>query len=194
MRGINQKKHKAAHAEGTLSLLPRPMAYKGTAHAWLRNLKGLDEKASWIDEPPLPDGPMVPKVPLSSIGCPACGHQQGTVQHELRGKLGFHQLTCQRCRQVTSTRMWRCACRILWFKCERQVPRRLIMKGTDEVASSSTGLKRKATNIYGMDKPMPKRRALNTGTCEFSSSNAPTRISLRPGSKLALKFPHLVQQ
>ena len=43
MRGINQKKHKFQHAEGTLELLPRPMAYKGTAHAWLRNLGKMEE-------------------------------------------------------------------------------------------------------------------------------------------------------
>ena len=169
------------------------MAYKGTAHAWFRNLRGLSERSSWIDEPPLPDGPSVPKVQLSAISCPKCHHLQGTEQHELRGKLGFHQLTCQRCRQVSSTRQWRCACRILWCKCERHVPRRLIKLGTDEVASSSTGLKRTAATIYGMDKPMPKRRLLNTGACEFSSSDVPNRISLRPGYKLALKFPHLVK-
>ena len=38
MRGINQKEHKGEHEAGILMLMPRPMAYKGTAHAWLRNL------------------------------------------------------------------------------------------------------------------------------------------------------------
>ena len=37
MRGINQKKHKAEYAAGTLMLTQIPMSYKGTAHAWLRN-------------------------------------------------------------------------------------------------------------------------------------------------------------
>ena len=40
MRGIIQKKHKLEHDEGNLKLLPRPMAYKGTAHAWLMNWAG----------------------------------------------------------------------------------------------------------------------------------------------------------
>ena len=43
MRGVNQKKHKMLHEEGHLKLIPRPMAYKGTAHAWLRNLGSLEQ-------------------------------------------------------------------------------------------------------------------------------------------------------
>ena len=43
MRGVNQKKHHLLHEEGHLKLIPRPMAYKGTAHAWLRNLGGVEQ-------------------------------------------------------------------------------------------------------------------------------------------------------
>ena len=50
MRVINQRKHKEAHDQGTLRLVRRPKAYKGTAHAWLRNLKGIESQACWATE------------------------------------------------------------------------------------------------------------------------------------------------
>ena len=38
MRGVSQKKHKILHEQGDLKLQVRPMAYKGTAIAWMRRL------------------------------------------------------------------------------------------------------------------------------------------------------------
>ena len=61
MRGINQKKHKAEHDAGMLKLIPRPMAYKGMAHAWLRNLGRLDEYDDWTAKPSKPDAAEVQK-------------------------------------------------------------------------------------------------------------------------------------
>ena len=34
LKGIYQKKHRIAHEEGTLCMLPMPLAYKGSAEAW----------------------------------------------------------------------------------------------------------------------------------------------------------------
>ena len=34
LKGMYQKKHRIAHEEGSLNLLPKPMAYKGSAEAW----------------------------------------------------------------------------------------------------------------------------------------------------------------
>ena len=39
MRGVNQEIHKVLHEDGRLKLDPRPSAYTGTSHAWMRNLK-----------------------------------------------------------------------------------------------------------------------------------------------------------
>lgn len=55
MRGVSQKKQKDALVNGTLKLLPRPLAYKGIAHAWVRNLGKLEEHTSWLKELALPD-------------------------------------------------------------------------------------------------------------------------------------------
>ena len=193
MRGINQKRHKDLWMRGLLRLMPRPMAYKGTAHAWLRNLGSLHDKLSWVDEPPLPDGPAVQKVPLSTIICPMCQHMQDTEHHELRSKLGFHQLTCQRCRQVSSTRQWRCACRLLWYKCDKHVHHKFLGMGKRYVADKR-GKKRPAAELYGVDKPLPKKRIYVPPESLFESSDVTRRVRLEPGSKLAQRFPHLVKR
>ena len=128
IRGINQKKQKEAWERGELRLQARPMAYKGTAHAWLRNLGNLEQKADWTKESAIPDGPEVPKIPLKTIVCPSCHAEQSTEKHQLRVKIRFPQLTCQRCRQVTSTIAWKCACGMRWFKCDRHVHKKLLNK------------------------------------------------------------------
>ena len=123
MRGINQRKHKEAHDQGTLQLAQRPMAYKGTAHAWLRNLKGIRSQTIWTKEPALPDGPAPRQHELKVIACPACRAHQPTAALKLKGRLGFSQLTCQHCRDIRSTSEWLCMFGIQWHKCGEHVPR-----------------------------------------------------------------------
>ena len=76
MRGVNQKKHRQLHEEGNLELQIRPMVYKGTTIAWMRNLS-LDVQENWLSEPALPDGPIEDKAPLNHIACPKCGFLKG---------------------------------------------------------------------------------------------------------------------
>ena len=115
MRGINQKQHKAEHDTGELKLMPRPMAYKGMAHAWLRNLGKLDEYDDWTAKPMKPDTPEIQQKELKVVKCPSCNEAQSTKDHKLQGLAGHSQLKCQACQEVTSTYDWLCACEIQWF-------------------------------------------------------------------------------
>ena len=79
MRGVNQKIHKIAHDAGSLELCPKPISFKGTSHAWVRNLKKKDQLQDWTVEPALPDGQRLTKQPLSFILCPAAFHGTNVV-------------------------------------------------------------------------------------------------------------------
>ena len=100
MRGANQKTHKALHEDGQLKLHPRPFAYKGTSHAWMRNLKMRGRLEDWAREPALPDGPARRKNPLDSTTCPECKTAQDTKTHKLQVKVGFCQLQWKQCLNI----------------------------------------------------------------------------------------------
>ena len=36
---------------------------------------------------------------------------------KLKVEFGFSNLTCQKCREVTTTTSWGCRCELLWYKC-----------------------------------------------------------------------------
>lgn len=110
MRGVNQKIHKALHDYGHLKLHPVPFTYKGTSHAWIRNLRSRQGLEDWTKEPALPDGPARRKQPLDSISCPECETAQDTKTHRLPVKVGFCQLRCKQCQHTVSTKQWRCTC------------------------------------------------------------------------------------
>ena len=82
MRGVNQRKHKALHEQAVLKLIPRPMAYKGTAHAWLRNIGQLDSNDDWTKAPkdaePMPEDQRT----LEEIKCPEYEGTQSTKYHK----------------------------------------------------------------------------------------------------------------
>ena len=76
----------------------------------------------------------------------------------------------------------------MWYKCDKH------FLGHQKGRSSTTqhvskGVKRNCT--WGVDKPLPKVRKLNDH--EFSTACTGKRF-LRPGTKLAAKFPWLVMR
>ena len=175
------------------------MAYKGTAHAWLRNLGKLDDYADWTAEPPLPDGPEASLKELKMVKCPCCEEAQSTKEHKLKSNAGFSQLKCQACDEVKSADMWLCECRIQWHKCGEHVHRHFLNEHLQSNHSvpivsklSARGIKRKFPE-HGVDRPMPKKR----GTVALHLEGArrdENRPFLGPHSKLAAKFPHLVKK
>ena len=198
MRGVNQKIHKIAHDAGSLKLYPKPFAFKGTSHAWMRNLKKKDQMQDWTVEPALPDGPRLIKKPLSFILCPACKSQQSTKSHRLQVKVGFCQFICQRCRTVASTSKWKCHCGIPWHKCNIHIHKSfLIPLGNHQAVHSRSkrGEKRFCAE-RGIEQPMPKsRKAFNYNCMSINTTALNTQGRfLEPGSILAERFPHRARQ
>ena len=95
---------------------------------------------------------------------------------------------------MSNSRFWKCDCNQLWHKCCVHV------KGYDEnkqVEPKSKIIRRKKFVFKGIDKPLPclrlrcnERHAVEIGSCKRDYF----RISLPPGSRLALRFPHLVKK
>ena len=126
MRGVNQKKHKALHEEVVLKLLPRPMAYKGTAHAWLRNIGQLDENENWTEAPKDPDPIPEDQQILEEIKCLECEGTQSTKEHKLFSRNGLSQNKCKPCPEVSIAMKWNCMGGIKWHKCRMHLRRNLI--------------------------------------------------------------------
>ena len=162
MRGVNQKKHKALHEEGHLKLIPRPMAYKGTAHAWLRNLGSMDQHADWTKQPKNPDPKGREEEVLSEIRCPECDASQGTHKQKLHTKAGYSQIKCQECQEVSSAIRWQCTCGGSWTKCGIHVRRNLKQEFAHETFTPMTCIMPfrggSMQQEHGVDRPMPRKR------------------------------------
>ena len=115
---MNQKKHKILHEQGHFKLIPRPMAYKGTAHAWLRNLG--------TKEPRSPDPLPREQEVLSEILRPECDASQSTHDQKLYTKNGYSQIKCKECHEVNTASKWQCMCRGSWTRCGVHVRRNSI--------------------------------------------------------------------
>ena len=192
---VNQRKQKQAHQDGNLRLHRRPMAYKGLSRAWLRNLAKARREDDWTLKPKEPDEPEVAKVPLKQIGCPECGFIQDTAKNRLRAKVGYGQLTCQRCRHVTKSSRWTCDCNVEWHKCNLHVHINYLSKANSRVESSKRCLE---DICRGTNEPLPKRRREEQTAIAISDSNMPNICKeLKPGTTLhrlfANRFPRLVQ-
>ena len=160
MRGVNQKKHRIQHEEGSLELQIRPMAYKGTSIAWMRNMN-LRMQEDWCEEPAMPDGPLVIKVPLKQILCPKCSFAKSTEHFKMKSKLGFSMMKCLRCKHTTSSSLWRCVCRSLWYKCDEHVHNIFLNSfGLMKVNRGTVKLPGRvpAISMNGHDVPFPKKR------------------------------------
>ena len=162
MRGVNQSIHKKMHDEGTLLLQPKPFAYKGTSHSWMRNLRKPESAGNWTLEPALPDGPSVKRIPLKMITCPEadCRRSQATKMHKLQVKIGFCQLTCQTCRSTNSTIHWKCPCGHQWHKCAVHVQQKLLHSHLGFLTAPSAPKRsgKRFCTARGIEQPKPKSR------------------------------------
>ena len=196
MRGVNQKKQKQLHEEGSLKLQERVLASKGTATAWMRCLD-LGQKEDWTQEPALPDGPMAAKRILRNITCPKCGKEKDVERYKVYGKVGFSRVTCMRCKQTTNAQEWRCGCNLLWPKCEVHTLKTLMnsMKRDSCIAKGSKVVIKKGMKaMQGRDANYPQRRCQGQVIAAKSTEqmNEPMRTMLKPGSVLANRFPRLL--
>ena len=114
---------------------------------------------------------------------------------------GFSCLTCQSCKHVSLTSLWRCRCKLLCHKCPIHVHGN-VMKAK-VAARSTTGSSRKRRGERfdperGVDRSMPKRRkalvgfACDEAVCTGMQPIVP-RLRLPPGSILASRFHQWVR-
>ena len=196
MRGVNQKRHKSQHEEGNLKLQYRPMAYKGTATAWMRCLD-LGEQEDWLQEPAILDGPTMEKETLKNITCPKCCCQKNVDKCKVYGKVGFSRITCMGCKITTTAQEWKCGCNTSWQQnCEKHTLETLmhaIRRGKVEPGRGKLVRRDTKQSLQGQDKAFPTRRCL--GNKEAILSRIPEeeqpRTMLKAGSILASRFPKL---
>ena len=186
IRGVNRAIHKKAHDEGSLKLERRPLAYKGTSTAWLRNIEKKYMLDSWTHEDLLPDDRIIEQEPLKVIACPGCKAELKTKTMELKVKVGFSQLTYHKCRDVESAANWRCPCGIKWRKCDRHVHPNLYYVAREVHVNR---IKRVRTTNGG-ETPMPKKRCYESVAVD--AHHELRHHFLRPGTVLAARFPHRV--
>ena len=136
---------------------------------------------------------------IESLSCPICDNDLETGRLALHRRQCFSNLTCKRCEITNSSRNWLCSCGVEWPKCPRHQP---ISK---RPKLSHTSRKHMLKRKWGESKPLPQTPSMPYNVMKTSSSKRmkvslePTlppvkRIRLATGSKLALKFPHLVQE
>ena len=190
LKGIYQKKHRAAHEEGNLVLLPKSMAYKGSAEAWCQRIA---THANLIAEPCNKDPKPTEKVKLLKLHCPKCDVEADSRRMKLKVKAGYCSITCKQCRSIKLSSKWRCSCHKLWPKCGVHVQAKLLEKNIKGSGKRSRGTKRKK-NPLGIDAPLPKQRQqFIPEAIAVEGPIAKMQCFLQRGSKHALRFPHLVQ-
>ena len=173
--------------------MPRPMAYKGTAHAWLRNIGRLDEHEDWTSEPRTHERRHQAQEELKEIRCAICTQRQSTENHKLNGKVGFSQIKCNACEEVSSAKEWLCMCRIRWYKCGKHVHKSIWREQSSTIICNmhGKGIKSKLLD-RGVDRPMPKKVRLE-GSFTGRTLQVETDKFLFPESTLAKRFPHCVK-
>ena len=105
-------------------------------------------------------------------------------------KSNIWNLKCTTCMKVNSSKCWSCTCGVRWLKCRMHVKR--CAEEGDKSSKSPT----RRIDERGIDQPFPKRRRGGEQIVLDRTQRAPGRgqIVLNPGTKLAMKFPHLVRK
>ena len=84
------------------------------------------EGDDWTKGPMHEEGIEVAPTPLNQVKCPKCRYVQDTANHKLKAKVGYGNLTCQRCRSVSKASQWFCECDTEWHRCNLHVHKELI--------------------------------------------------------------------
>ena len=130
-------------------------------------------------------------IKLRHMSCPGCSNRVEVTKLKLFKGAQFSNLTYHACKEISNTRSWRCDCKQLWHKCSIHV------KGSEDHVPQPSITQRRRTKFVkkGVDKPLPKLRCIEGNVIDVGSSRRDDyRISLPQGSRLALRFPHLVKR
>ena len=186
-------------------MLPNKSNIQGSAQAWR---KAVESGEVWNDDDSKQEDNT---IDLRDIFCPECQTHHRTEEMGLKAKTSFSNLTCKKkeCRKVTSSATWRCRCRRLWIKYSLHVHSNLRKVAKTQKGKKQQSRRARLRATMGVDAPMPKKRRSST-VFECNSTNGADRmggkhnslmqptgtlsgIRLRPDTRLAEKFPHLVQ-
>ena len=111
MKGTRTKKQRIAHDEATLSLIPKPLTFKGAAKNWHRDMAKHEDWTAFDMNTAIN---RVPQQPLNSIVCPICMESNQIICLKLSVRANFSNLKCTKCKYMNSTRKWGCECGELW--------------------------------------------------------------------------------
>lgn len=214
LRGVSSKKQMEAWQQGSLKVVPQRIRMQKMAAGWT---KAMSSKENWIEADEERQvakrqnlGAFEKEMPLTSITCPKCSSSQSPKGMRLLTKAGFSNILCRGCNAVTTSSIWKCRCRIPWIKCPRHehVSTNVLKPNGRRIHKSRMG---KGCDARGKDVPFPMiriRKGKNekpTLHAQHSRSHsqfyfnhdeirtAVSKLSFKPGSRLAAKFPHLVQ-
>ena len=164
----------------------KSFSYKRLENEWFDNLKVQDDRTAH------PTHPInrTENESLNQLCCPNCYENFEITKLKVKDGTHFSNLQCKTCKEVTSSRSWLCECGIPWIKCRRHFlrPKR---SRENEACSHKTKIRRRK---LGNDNPLPKCMDEHVMSRPIDIISAPHRpIGLKPGSKLGMKFPHLVK-
>ena len=191
---LRNKKAQAAWAAGALQVIHKPLYLKANRidFAVVGNMANECHELAILH-------PRDTDMPIISLCCPTCSFQRKACGFSLYRNACFSNVICNRCKVVHSSRKWLCECGVAWTKCDKHIP--ITRKRKAQFTDRRVALRRK----FGTDKPFPVSRkrdvisvSQRTASNEAVSSNAHAepckRMCLRPGTKLAQRFPHLVKR
>ena len=195
LRGVRTVKQKKLWEDGNLQLKPTVISLKGSTKVISINdkdelltnwvAKGFHGEDAWSN---------MHAIKLRHMSCPGCRNRVEVSKLKLVKGAQFSNLTCSACHIMTNSKFWRCDCDLLWHKCCLHV------KGYDEnktVPKLTKQIRKHKVVKKGLDTPLPSLRLrCNEGhAVEIGSSSRDYyRVSLPPGSRLALRFPHFAKQ
>lgn len=186
MRGAVTRKQMDQLKGGNLKLNNRPLSLRSVKGNWedvlLSNIKG---------ERNQPSGqlPFIRscRKGLDIVCCPDCGAVKEVWDRDWFINK-FPSVRCLACIGINNARRWRCECGLLVHKCPvhfGKVARTVVKPGT-LFRRRKKKLSHKVLQ-YGVGEPLPRVKQPEVGTLVRS------RPFLRPGTRLADKFPWLVK-
>ena len=131
-----------------------------------------------------------PEEVLKKLICPECGAKNDASRFKLKQRSNISNLKCTTCMKVNSSKCWSCTCGVRWLKCRTHVKR--CVEDGDKSSKSMT----RKIDERGIDQPFPKRRKGGEQIVLDRTQRPPGhgQVVLNPGTKLAIKFPHLVRR
>ena len=182
MKGARTKKQRIAHEEGSLALIRKPLTFRGTAKHWHKDMA---KHANWTIDDINGTTHEVEQKSLRNVICPQCLKPTSSRDMKLKVNSNFSNLKCPKCKETNSSRKWLCECVLLWYKCA------VHCRFTNSHECKPKRRRKVKCSERGLDIPLPKFRKQSHQA--FFEPIERREWGPPPGSKLAVRFPHLVK-